>query len=49
VANSNPQGNNKKDNSPSTLMASKGRIMIIIGGNIIIMKTTAKRGITFEE
>jgi hypothetical protein len=35
VANINPQGNNKQDNSPSTSMASKGRIMTIIGGNII--------------
>jgi hypothetical protein len=35
VANSNPQGNNKQDNSPSTSMASKGRIMTIIGGNSI--------------
>jgi hypothetical protein len=35
VANSNPQGNNKQENSPSTSMASKGRIMIIIGGNSI--------------
>jgi hypothetical protein len=35
VANSNPQGNNKQDNSPSASMASKGRIMTIIGGNSI--------------
>jgi hypothetical protein len=35
VANSNPQANNKQDNSPSTSMASKGRIMTIIGGNNI--------------
>jgi hypothetical protein len=35
VANSNPQGNNKQDKSPLTLMASKGRIITIIGGNSI--------------
>jgi hypothetical protein len=35
VANSNPQENNKQDNSPSTSMASKGKIMTIIGGNSI--------------
>jgi hypothetical protein len=35
VANNNAQGNNKQDNSPSTSMASKGRIMTIIGGNSI--------------
>jgi hypothetical protein len=35
VVNNNPQGNNKQDNSPSTSMASKGRIMTIIGGNSI--------------
>jgi hypothetical protein len=35
MANSNPQENNKQDNSPSTSMTSKGRIITIIGGNII--------------
>jgi hypothetical protein len=35
VANYNPQENNKQDNSPSTSMASKGRIMTIIRGNSI--------------
>jgi hypothetical protein len=35
MANSNPQGNNKQDNSPSTSIASKGRIMTIIGENNI--------------
>jgi hypothetical protein len=35
MANSNPQGNNKQDNSSSTSIASKGRIMTIIGGNNI--------------
>jgi hypothetical protein len=35
MANNNPQGNNKQDNSLSTSMASKGRIMTIIGGNSI--------------
>jgi hypothetical protein len=35
VANSNPQENNKQDNSLSTSMASKGKIMTIIGGNNI--------------
>jgi hypothetical protein len=35
VANINTQGNNKQDNSPSTSMVSKGRIMTIIGGNNI--------------
>jgi hypothetical protein len=35
VANSNPQGNNKQDNSLSTSMASKRRIMTIIRENSI--------------
>jgi hypothetical protein len=35
VADNNPQGNNKQDNSPSTSMASKERIMTIIGENSI--------------
>jgi hypothetical protein len=49
VVNSNPQGNNKQDNSPSTSMASKGRIMTIIGGNSIDHKNNNQRRITFEE
>jgi hypothetical protein len=35
MANSNIQGNNKQENSLSTSMASKGRIMTITGGNSI--------------
>jgi hypothetical protein len=35
VTNINPKGNNKQDNSPSTSMASKVRIMTIIGENSI--------------
>jgi hypothetical protein len=43
VANNNPQGNNKQDNSPSASMASKGRIMIIIGGNSIDHKNNNQK------
>jgi hypothetical protein len=43
VANSSPQGNNKQDNSPSTSMASKGRIMTIIGENGIDHKNNNKK------
>jgi hypothetical protein len=35
VGNSNPQGNNKQENCPSTSMASKGRIMTTTRGNNI--------------
>jgi hypothetical protein len=48
VANSNPQGNNKQENSPSTSMASKGRIMTIIGGNSIDHETNNQKKKYFQ-